>query len=80
MASQYTSGVLLYLHQKFGPIYQTEMYRSGILFRNKRFFASSVNINVGQAFRMVEDANATNLVDLFENGFYACAWKLYLFL
>lgn len=80
MFSEYTSGVLLHLHEKVGPIFQSQLYRSAILFRNKAFWASNAKINIGQASWMVLNTNATSNVDFFENGFYAYAWKLYLLL
>ncbi|KAE9550931.1 hypothetical protein FO519_005867 [Halicephalobus sp. NKZ332] len=80
MYSEYTSGVLVYLHQQIGPIIQSQMYRSAILLRNKAFWASNAQINTGLAYWTVLGRNATNNMDFFENGIHAYAWKLYLFL
>ncbi|KAE9547120.1 hypothetical protein FO519_009668, partial [Halicephalobus sp. NKZ332] len=80
MYSEFTNDVLMYLHEEIGPIIQSQMYRSAILLRNEAFWASSAQINIGLAYWMVQDMNATSNVDFFENDFFAYAWKLYLFL
>ncbi|KAE9546958.1 hypothetical protein FO519_009830 [Halicephalobus sp. NKZ332] len=80
MYSEYTSGVLVYLHQQIVPIIQSQTYRSAMLLRNKAFWASNARINIGLASWTVPGMNATSNVDFFENDFFAYAWKLYLFL
>ncbi|KAE9549192.1 hypothetical protein FO519_007604 [Halicephalobus sp. NKZ332] len=80
MYNRYTSGVLVYLYEHIDPIIQSQTYRSAMLLRNKAFWASNARINIGLASWTVPGMNATSNVDFFENGIYAYAWKLYLFL
>jgi hypothetical protein len=80
MYTERTDSVMVYLKGRVGPLVGDQRYRSVILLRNKALLSAYAKINLGSAFCKMAAFNATNSVDVFENGLYAYAWKMYFFL